>query len=133
MKTYVLRLKPNQDLKKELLKLTLEKALSAGVIVTGVGSLKWASLRLAETKQARLFEGPFEILSLSGTLCAEGMHLHINIADKNGQCLGGHLMDNSVINTTAEIVIADLLDYQFHRVPDSETGFKELQITKNNL
>lgn len=35
----------------------------------------------------------FEIVSLTGTLSRHGAHLHIAIADFQGNVVGGHLMD----------------------------------------
>lgn len=35
----------------------------------------------------------FEIVSLTGTLSRHGAHLHISIADFQGNVVGGHLMD----------------------------------------
>ena len=42
---------------------------------------------------------------------------------------GGHLLPGCVVNTTAEIVLAEIPDRAFTRQPDSETGYDELVIT----
>ena len=46
-----------------------------------------------------------EILSLSGTLSADGTHLHIAIADSSCAVIGGHLCPGSFMRTTAELAI----------------------------
>ena len=122
MKTFAFRLLPNQDLKKELIKVVEKNKIKAGVILTCVGSLKKTNIRLADEKEKE-FKGLFEIVSLVGTLCKDGCHLHISLSDKKGNTIGGHLKDNCIIHTTAEIVILDL-DKTFKREFDKKTGFK---------
>ena len=127
MKTYVIRLKPGQDLKEELKSIVVSKNIKAGFILTCVGSLKKAKLRLAE-ENLEVFDEKFEIVSLVGTLSPDGIHIHISLADKNGKVLGGHLKEDCIIYTTAEIIIGECEDQLFFRELDEETGFKELKI-----
>ena len=129
MKTFAFRLYPKQDLKKELISFTKENNLQAGFILTCVGSLKRATLRLANENIVKNFEQKFEIVSLVGTLCQEGVHLHISISDDEGNTFGGHIQEGCIIYTTAEIVIGELEDVVFSRKPDAQTGFKELVIS----
>jgi hypothetical protein len=129
LQTHAFRLSPNQDLKKELAKYCREHNLKAAVVISGVGSLKTAELRLADEKEKIRFQGPFEIVSLTGTLGLQGLHLHISIADRDGKVLGGHLLDGCVIHTTAELVLLEISCLDFRREFDPQTGFKELLIT----
>jgi predicted DNA-binding protein with PD1-like motif len=71
---------------------------------------------------------PMEIVSLAGTLSPEGLHLHIALARRDGQCVGGHLLDGCLVHTTAEIVLGELTDLAFRRPPDAETGYHELSV-----
>ena len=130
MKTFALRLHPNQDLKKELIKFTKEKNIQAGLILTCVGSLRRATLRMADETIIKNFEKKFEINSLVGTLSQDGVHLHISLSDETGAEIGGHLKDNCLIYVTAEIIIGELDNKKFSRVFDYETGFKELVISE---
>jgi predicted DNA-binding protein with PD1-like motif len=130
MKIYALRLKPNQDLRAELERFARENKISAGFIITGVGSLKEAKIRLADQSEASLFEGKFEIVSLVGTLAESGVHLHVSLSDKTGKTLGGHLVEGCKIYTTAEIVIGATDEIVFTRETDAETTYKELKIRK---
>jgi hypothetical protein len=123
---YVLRLSPGEDLKTRLQGFTQDQSLRAGCILTTVGSLEQACLRLAGASHPTILTGPFEIVSLVGTLSREGVHLHLAIADAQGQTLGGHLMPGCRIYTTAEIVIAALSGVRFRRLPDAQTGYREL-------
>lgn len=126
--SYSFRLSPGQDLKKELQAVVDSEQLKAALVLSGVGSLSVATLRLAEAKAAKTFTGPFEIVSLTGTLHPQGLHLHISISDGEGKTLGGHLLDGCLINTTAEIVLLEQVGLEFLRETDTATGYKELVI-----
>ena len=71
-----------------------------------------------------------EIVSLVGTLSAGG-HLHASLSDRNGKVVGGHVLGNMIVFTTAEVVIGDCEAIYFTREMDPKTGFKELIV--NNL
>lgn len=128
--TYALRLRPGQDLRVELEKFTKAKRLRAGFILTTVGSLQKASLRMANQSNATLFEDKFEIVSLVGTLSPDGPHLHLSISDGTGKTIGGHLVEGCIIYTTAEIVIGELKGVRFTREKDAQTGYQELRIRR---
>jgi uncharacterized protein len=125
---YALRLHPGDDLKLKLAEFVREKKIQAGYIITCVGSLNKATLRLANHNETQTWKEFFEITSLTGTLSPDGNHLHISIADKEGTTIGGHLMDGSIISTTAEIIIGEVPDLIFKREQDSVTFMKELNI-----
>lgn len=130
--SHCFRLKPNQDLKKELLHYCQQYHLKAVCVVSGVGSLIRAHIRLSGGKDVVEFQGPFEIVSLTGTLSSEGIHVHISLGNFEGHVIGGHLMDGCMIYTTAEIVLLEMTDLYFSRVMDEHTGFKELIIRERN-
>ena len=126
MRTITIRLRPGQDLKVELQRLVEREKLQAGFILTAVGSVTTLSLRLANQSAASQFQGPFEIVSLVGTLSPDGLHLHMAASDKEGKTLGGHLVDGNLIHTTAEIVIGVPHDVKYRRTLDPATGYPEL-------
>jgi predicted DNA-binding protein with PD1-like motif len=130
LQTHAFRLSPQQDLKVELAKYCKDRNLKAATVISGVGSLKAAELRLADGKEKMVLQGPFEVLSLTGTLGLQGLHLHISIADRAGKVLGGHLLDGCVIHTTAEIVLLEITNLEFKRELDPQTGFKELLVAR---
>jgi predicted DNA-binding protein with PD1-like motif len=130
LRVLVLRLRPGQDLRQQLEAFVKEKKIQAGFIITGVGSLRRVSIRLADQPSAVTFDDKFEIVSLVGTLGQDGVHLHISISDKTGKTIGGHLVEGCLIYTTAEIVIGDASGLRFSREQDKETGYKELRIRK---
>ena len=70
----------------------------------------------------------YEIVSLMGTISKDDVHLHISLSDENGVTIGGHLKDGTIINSTCEIVILELPNYEFTREFDEHTGYNELVI-----
>jgi uncharacterized protein len=132
MRALTVRLKPGADLKAELQHLIEAHALRAGCILSCVGSLRGARLRMpgavGEADVVRAFDEPTEIVSLTGTLAVDGMHVHISLARRDGACVGGHLVQGCIVNTTAELVIAELPELEFRRLPDAATGYRELTV-----
>jgi len=130
MKTYAFRLRPGQDLREEIDKFVKQKNMKAGAILTCVGNLQKAVLRMASAKETKTYEGEgtFEIVSLVGTVEAGNSHLHIAISDKDGNVFGGHLKAGSVVGTTAEVVIGELEGVSFKRDLDEDTGYEELVV-----
>ncbi len=131
MKTYVFRLAPGADLRQEIDKFVLDNKIKGGCVLTCVGNLQKAILRMADASIVREYEGTFEIVSLVGTVESGNSHLHISISDKEGHVFGGHLKDGSIVGITAEVVIADLQGVAFKRVYDESTGYKELVIDES--
>ncbi len=125
---HALRLRPGQDLKPALTAYVKKHNLKAAAVVTCVGSLRRAQLRLADRSQGTTLEGPFEIVSLVGCGGVHGWHLHLTLADGQGKTVGGHLLEGNSIYTTAEIVLVELEELEFLRLPDRETGYNELVV-----
>jgi uncharacterized protein len=130
MRALAFRLTPGADLRAELERITRENELAAGCILTCVGSLSRARLRLpsasGETAAYATFDEPMEIVSLAGTLSPDGLHVHVALSRRDGSCVGGHLVEGCVVNTTAELVIAELAEVEFRRRLDPATGHAEL-------
>lgn len=126
--SYTVRLKPGQDLKAELFRVAQELDLKAACILSGVGSLKKLSLRLSGHKTTTEFKGDWEIVSITGTLAAQAMHVHLSASDADGKTIGGHLMDGNKIFTTCELVLLEQLDLEYHREEDPTYGYKELVV-----
>ncbi|MDO9403723.1 MAG: DNA-binding protein [Polaromonas sp.] len=129
----VLRLRPGDDLRQSLTQVlqdpgsTRHPRIEAACVVSAVGSLTQAVLRYAAEDAGTLIGGPLELISLSGTLSPNGVHVHASVADAGGRMRGGHVMPGCIVRTTAELVIALLPDWSFRRVHDEETGFLELR------
>jgi predicted DNA-binding protein with PD1-like motif len=130
IRVFALRLRPGQDLRQQIEAFVKQKHIRAGFIITTVGSLKQAALRLADQPSTTSFAGKFEIVSLVGTLGQDGMHLHLSISDNTGKTIGGHLVEGCLIYTTAEIVIGEAEGLIFSREKDPETTYQELRIRR---
>lgn len=128
---HAFRLTPHQDLKKSILEFAKNQEIKAGAIVTCVGSLEQFHLRFADQKSGYRQTGRYEIVSLTGTFSATEGHFHLSISDGSGKVTGGHLLDENLIYTTAEIVLAELTDVSFSRETDPTYGYKELVIKPN--
>ena len=130
---HAVRLRPGQDLKVELTEFILKHKLKACALVTCVGSLTRAKLRFADQEKGKIIEGPLEILTLQGCGGNGKWHLHLSVADQNGRMTGGHLLDGSIVRTTAEIVLVELTELDFQRVYDPESGYRELKIKPRSI
>ncbi|TCJ13409.1 DNA-binding protein [Flaviaesturariibacter flavus] len=129
-KTHALRLRPGADLRKELQAFANQHNIEAGWIATCAGSLTRYNIRFANQPEGSTGEGHFEIVSLSGTLSKNGSHLHIAVSDSTGRTIGGHLLENNIIYTTAEIVLQEDTELQFTREKDGTTPWEELQVKR---
>jgi len=130
MRTVLSRLLPGSDLKLGILELCDQENIKTGVIVSAVGSLSEASLRIADGETVITAQGPFELTSLSGTISGNHAHLHCSLFDEAMNTIGGHLMKGCLVNTTMEIAILDLSDdYASTREMDQSTGYDELVVT----
>lgn len=127
---FVFRLLPGQDLVSELRRWTLEMGIRAGYIAGAVGSLSQANLRFAGMSASNTATGCFEVVSLIGTLDANGEHLHMTISDPDGHVTGGHVMSDCIVRTTMELVIGVLTDVTFLREHCPFSGYKELKISE---
>lgn len=136
MKLYSLRLKPGQDLRAELISFAKVHNVRAGSIVTCVGALKPFSLRMAaatpDKQDIRTFKDTHEIVSLVGTITGDDCHLHIALSNKEGVVVGGHLKEGSLVDLTAEVVIAEDENTVYARELDKDTGFPELTISRSS-
>ena len=128
MKQITKRLKPGQDLREEIEKIVKENDVQAGCVLSVVGSLSKASLRMAGGEKVKSWEGPFEIVGGTGTVSVNGCHIHIVIADSNGKAFGCHLKEGCVINATAEIVLLIFEGVEYKRVFGKKTGYDELEL-----
>ena len=130
MKAHLVRLKPGQDLVAELKNWAKSNHIRAGSILSAAGSLKKVTLRYANQPKPETREGHFEIVSLSGMLDAESMHLHSSVSLPSGETIGGHLMGENLVYTTIELAIAEYEDVHFTREKDETYGYSELKIQK---
>ncbi|MFA0441115.1 DNA-binding protein [Vibrio sp. 10N.286.49.C2] len=128
--TIAIRLTKGQDLKQAIQSLVTEHNIEAGSIASCVGCLQSIHIRLAGATQSIMTQAPFEIVSLMATLTPRHQHIHIAVADAQGKVIGGHLLEGSLVDTTAELILHRYPRLHFSREHDQTTGYTELVITQ---
>ena len=124
---YFSRILEDEDLVKAVKKRVEEAGVKAGIFIL-IGSLKRATLGYYKEGEYRFtqIEGPLEIASCMGNIAVdkEGktvIHPHIVVADEKGEAFGGHLMENSPVGATAELVIIEARGVHLERAYDEKT------------
>jgi hypothetical protein len=126
--TWPVRLLPGDDLRLALEAVVAARGCSAAFVLAGIGSLHGAQLRLAGAAAPLQLSRDVELLSLVGSIAANGSHLHMSVADADGRVLGGHVAPGCIVRTTAEVLLQLLPGWDFTREADAGTGFAELVI-----
>lgn len=130
METLPIRLQPGQDLRRALEAAVADRGCGAAFVLSGIGSLSPAVLRLAGADEVRTMSGDVELLTLAGTIAPHGSHLHASVSDAHGAVVGGHVACGCTVRTTAEVLLALLPDWAFAREPDAATGYDELVVRR---
>ena len=121
-----LRLRRGMDLMQSVKALCIEKHIAAGVVLSAVGCISRGRVRDASGVTIREIEDHCEIVSLNGTVSRDRCHLHIALSREDLSTIGGHLCEGCIINTTCELVIAELPGTAIEKEFDAETGYDEL-------
>jgi uncharacterized protein len=129
MQIYVKRLMPDQDIKVELNSFLDENQISSAAIISAVGSVKEYALRVSDGSTVIRGSENREIVSLSGILTKDGIHVHVSLSGLDGLVIGGHLMEGCLVHTTLELVFISI-EIDLTRKYDLITGYKELVLKK---
>jgi predicted DNA-binding protein with PD1-like motif len=123
---HALRLRRGSDLLLSIRQLCREKHIAAGVVLSAVGCISEGRIRDASGVTIRQIRDHCEIVSLNGTVSENRCHLHIALSKEDLSTIGGHLCEGCIINTTCELVLAELPGTVIEKEFDSETGYDEL-------
>ena len=126
MTCHCVRLHRGDDLLLSIRELAKQKNIAAGVVLSAVGCISEGKVRDASGVTIREIPDHCEIVSLNGTVSAQRCHLHIALSREDLATIGGHLCVGCIVNTTCELVIAELPGVSFGVENDSETGYDEL-------
>ena len=126
LKTHCIRLRRGQDLMLSIKALCAEKHIQAGVVLSAVGCISEGRIRDASGVNIQNITEHCEIVSLNGTVSETRCHLHIALSKEDLSTIGGHLTPGCIINTTCELVIAELPGVSYGVEFDEETGYDEL-------
>ena len=127
LKCHCVRLRRGDDLMLSIKALCKEKNIAAGVVLSAVGCISHGRIRDASGVTIREIADHCEIVSLDGTVSAQRCHLHISLSKEDLSTIGGHLCPGCIINTTCELVIAELPCVRIDVEEDPETGYDELK------
>ena len=126
MKTICVRLHRGDDLLGSIRKIADTYHIEAGVPLSAVGCVSQGRLRDASGITLRDINEPCEIVSLNGTVSHRRCHLHLALSKEDLSTVGGHLVEGCIINTTCELVIGLLEDWQLDTEFDPQTGYDEV-------
>ena len=126
LRCHCIRLHRGDDLMLSIRALAAEKNIQAAVVLSAVGCISKGRIRDASGVTIREIQDHCEIVSLNGTVSAQRCHLHIALSKEDLSTIGGHLCPGCIINTTCELVIAELPGLCFGTEHDPETGYDEL-------
>jgi predicted DNA-binding protein with PD1-like motif len=128
-----LRLLENEDLTDSIKKSAEKNGIKAGVFML-IGTLKHVTLGYyREKKYVNLrFDGPLEIASCTGNVITEEkgetfVHAHIVVSNERAEAFGGHLMADSIVAATAELMLIEASGVNLKRVLDGETGLRLME------
>jgi len=141
-----IRLAPGEDVLPSMHRMLRDAGITQGVILSGVASLQHATVRNIHTfpgdwpirpqdRHTTRIVGPLEILAMQGNVAAdpEGQliihcHLEFSVGEPPSHTFGGHLLEDTIVGTAAEIFIAELVDLSLVRAWDEETSTFELDV-----
>ena len=130
-----LRMTPGSDVLAGIIETCEKYQIKDGVIISALGS--WRKVTFCNPTDLpngkvgygdpTVFEGNFELLSLSGIIChdTDGKilpHAHLTISDEKGNAYGGHLMPGCEVLLTTDMVIGAITGIEMGRRMDEELG-----------
>jgi predicted DNA-binding protein with PD1-like motif len=145
----VVRLGPGEDMLPAMERLIDDAGLGAGIILSGVASLHQATVRniirfppsypiTTDDRRITTIPGPLEILATQGNFArtVDGglvIHCHIDfsVGVPGAITYGGHLVEETIIATTCELYLAELVGADIRRELDPQTKAQEIKIDES--
>jgi predicted DNA-binding protein with PD1-like motif len=128
------RILEDEDLAEAIKKRAEESGIKAGIFLL-IGTLKNVVLGYyeeGEYKYIRL-DGPLEIASCMGNIAVDEkgeviIHAHIVVSNEKCEAFGGHLMKDSRVGATAELVMIEGIAVNLQRIFDEKTKLRLLKL-----
>jgi len=121
------RVLEGEDLAEAIKERAQESGIKAGIFVS-IGTLKNAVLGYYKEGEYNLIRlhGPLEIASCMGNIAVDGkgeivVHAHMVVSNDKGEAFGGHLMKDSYVGATAELVMIEAMGINLQKVYDEKT------------
>ena len=74
-------------------------------LISAVGDLSKVSFKCPLNEKPVIFEKKLEIITLSGFLKSSKSHLHISVSDENCSVFGGHLLPETIVLKSLDVLI----------------------------
>jgi hypothetical protein len=124
------RLLEDEDLAESVKRQAEMNGIRAGFFIL-IGTVKHAVLgyyKEGKYETIRL-EGPLEIASCTGNVAVDeegevAIHAHVVVSNEKGEAFGGHLMKDSHVGATAELVMVEVAGMEVQRIFDEKTKLK---------
>ncbi len=107
METLALHLDPGSDVRQSLEALARQEG-GQGYVLSVVGNLSQAVFQCPGKAEPTRLRGELEIITLSGTLSPEGVHLHLSFSDGDCRVWGGHLEPGTLVLKGADLLVGFL-------------------------
>jgi glutaredoxin-related protein len=107
MRTLPLHLEAGSDVRQSLEALAHEQG-AQGYVLSVVGNLSAAVFQCPGKPAPTRLRGELEIITLSGTLSPEGVHLHLSFSDGDCRVWGGHLEPGTLVLRGADLLLGFL-------------------------
>jgi predicted DNA-binding protein with PD1-like motif len=131
---FISRIPEDEDLTDAIKKRVEEWGIRAGFFIV-IGSVKKAVLGYyKDGKYENLsLVGPLEIASGMGNIAVSEkgetmIHIHLVVSNQKGEAFGGHLMKESPVGATAELVIVEASGINLIRGFDEKTELNLLKL-----
>jgi len=108
----LVRLNSGDDILLSIRQAVEKHGIESGVILTGVGSVSRYHVHVVETTRLPPgdvfveWEGPYDVLSVTGLIIDGRVHAHITLSDTD-KAVGGHLEEGCRVLTFAAVVIGE--------------------------
>jgi uncharacterized protein len=130
---WMLRLDEGQDLFATLAEFAREASVRAGVIISGIGMLRQATIGYWNGREYSPHEIqlPHELVALHGSIAtvdgAPSLHLHASLSGPDHGTVSGHLM-RATVGVLAEIYLETFPDRTFGRPMNESVGLRGLDL-----
>lgn len=132
----ILRLHSGDSLIEAVERALHETYARSAIVQFGIGSVEKAEFGTLPSEGPHIrhrVEGPHELVYLSGLVVGQASggpyssHLHIALADLEGNVRGGHLF-SATVGAVAEVGLSPLSDTRLKRVRDEKRGLDLLDL-----
>lgn len=131
----VARIDRGEEIHEQLEKIALREGIRLAEVsaLGAVDDFTVGVYKVAEKQYyANSFQGPFEIVSLTGTISTKDgayyAHLHMSAGNEKGEVFGGHL-NRARVSATCEMVIS-VIDGTVERRFDPEIGLNLFEMVE---